>query len=121
MKAGDVFRVKFPFVRCEVDVPDSDPEGVGFATIQSWKPGVEFVERPPYGEDSDTICHGEGEMILTVIDTHKPGRFPARVFYTRSWVTPDGNAFGKGNLHITTAAAFKRRATRYMHDYEVRA
>lgn len=118
MKAGDVFRVKFPFVRCEVDVPDDDPEGVGYAKISSWTPGVEFVN--VYPDDSEAVCDGEGEMVLTVVDVHKPGRFPARVFFTRSWVTPDGKTFGKGALRITTAQAFKRRAAGYMHEYRNR-
>lgn len=60
-------------------------------------------------------------MVLTVIDHFKPGRFPARVFFTRRWVTPDGKEFGKGKLHIATIPAFKRRATAYMHEYELRA
>lgn len=119
MKPGDVFRVKYPFLRCEVDVADSDPEGQGYATIQSWKPGVEFVPSGPYGEDSEAICHAEGEMVLTVVDVHKPGKFPARVFFTRRWVRPDGKEFGKGGLHINTVPAFKRRAAGYMHEYEL--
>jgi hypothetical protein len=121
MRAGDVFRVKYPFVRCEVDVADADPEGQGFATIRSWKPGVEFVALGPYGEDAEAICHAEGEMVLTVVDVFKPGRFPARVFFTRQWVSPEGKTFGKCGLHITTAPAFKRRAARYMHEYRVAA
>jgi hypothetical protein len=121
VKAGEVFRVKYPFVRCEVDVGDPDPEGQGFATISSWKPGVEFVACGPYGEDAEAICHAEGEMILTVVDVFKPGRFPTRVFYTRQWVSPERKAFGKGGLHIATAEAFKRRATKYMHEYRIEA
>ena len=26
--------------------------------------------------------------LLTVVDIHKPGRFPTRVFYTRQWKDP---------------------------------
>lgn len=121
MKAGDIFRVKFPFVRCEVDICDEDPESFGgFVTIKSWKPGVEFVPCG-IGDDSEAVCDAEGEMVLTVVDVHKPGRFPSRVFYTRRWVNPDGKEFGKGALRITTLTAFKRRAAGYMHEYELRA
>jgi hypothetical protein len=119
IEAGQVFRVTFPFCRVEVDVPDPDPEGAGFATIKSWKPGVEFVAAGYYGDDTDTICHGEGAMVLTVEAVFKPGRFPARVFFTRQWVDPDGKTFGKGNLHIMTAQAFRRRASGYVHEYRV--
>ncbi|MES2950309.1 MAG: hypothetical protein V4858_17335 [Pseudomonadota bacterium] len=119
INSGDVFRVKYPFVRVTVEVPDSDPEGQGFATIQSWRPGVEFVPCGPCGDDSEAQCNAEGEMVLTVVDVHKPGKFPARVFFTRQWVDPNGKAFGKGKLHIMTAQAFKRRARGYMHEYEI--
>jgi hypothetical protein len=119
-KAGDIFRVKYPFVRCEVDVPDPDPEGFGMVTIKSWKPGVEFVPCGPIGDDSEGVCDGEGEMVLTVVDVHKPGRFPARVFFTRSWIDPEGKAFGKGGLHILIAQVFKRRVTGYAHEYRIR-
>jgi hypothetical protein len=120
VKAGDVFRVKYPFIRCEVDVPDPDPEGFLFVTIKSWKPGVELVQQPPYGDWSEAQCDGEGFMVLTVVDVHKPGRFPSRVFFTRNWIDPDHKAFGKGGLHIMTQQAFKRRAAGYMHEYRLR-
>lgn len=119
-RAGDVFRVRYPFVRCEVDTPDDDPEGVGYVRIISWTPGVEFVDKPPTGEDNEAVCDGEGEMVLTVVDTHRPGKFPTRVFFTRAWVDPDGKTFGKSGLHIMTAQAFKRRAAGYMHEYRQR-
>jgi hypothetical protein len=120
MKAGEVFRVKYPFVRFDFDELAGDLEG-GVVTVKSWKPGVEFVPVGYYGEDSEGVCDGEGEMVLTVVDVHKPGRFPSRVFFTRSWVDPDGKAFGKGGLHIMTAQAFKRRVAGYMHEYRLRA
>jgi hypothetical protein len=115
LKPGDVFRVVYPFVRCEVDVAGWE----GSETIKSWAPGVRFVAAGHYGEEAEAQCDGEGEMILNVIDVHKPGRFPARVFFTRKFVTPDGKEFGKGKLHITTVPAFKRRSIGYMHEYEV--
>jgi hypothetical protein len=117
--AGDVFCVRFPFVRETVDLPDDDPEGVGFVRVQSWKPGVRFEALPPYGEDSESVADAEGQMVLTVVDVHRPGRFPTRVFFTRAWVDPDGKTFGKGALRITTMQAFKRRAGSYQHEYRV--
>jgi hypothetical protein len=121
MKAGDVFRVKYPFVRAEYEEHDADEYGLSVTTVKSWKPGVEFIACGYYGDDTEAVCDAEGEMVLTVIDVHKPGRFPARVFFTRSWVDPDGKAFGKGALRITTVPAFKRRTAGYMHEYTLRA
>ena len=54
-----------------------------------------------------------------MIDVHRPGKFPPRVFFTRQWKDPTGKTFGKGGLHIMTTAAFRRRLKGYMHDYEM--
>jgi hypothetical protein len=112
--AGDVFRVRYPFVRCKATICGED----GPEEIDSWRPGVVYELCGPYG-DTDIVAHGEGEMVLTVIDVHKPGRFPTRVFYTRKFVSPDGNMFGKGGLRMTTVDAFKRRASGYLLAYDV--
>ena len=58
-----------------------------------------------------------GSMVLTVVDVFKPGRYPARVFYTRQWIDPDGKVFGKSALRMTTVSAFLRRTRGYMHDF----
>jgi hypothetical protein len=113
--AGDVFRVRYPFVRCLATVCGED----GPYEINSWRPGVEIESCGPYGEDTDIVANGEGEMILTVIDVHKPGRFPTRIFFTRQFISPDGNAFGKGGLRMTTVDAFKRRTSGYRLAYDV--
>jgi len=121
VNAGDVIRVRFPFVRCEYDEHDCDEYGVSVTTVKSWKPGVEFVACGHYGDDTESVCDAEGWMVLTVVDLHRPGRFPARVFFTRSWIDPEGKPFGKGGLHIMTKQAFVRRARGYMHEYRLRA
>jgi hypothetical protein len=120
MNAGEVINVRYPFVREERDIPDNDPEGSGFATVQCWRPGVEQAGLPPHGEEVEAVCDGEGQMVLEVVDVHRPGNYPTRVFFTRSWIDPEGKPFGKGGLHIMTVQAFKRRAAGYMHEYRMR-
>lgn len=59
-------------------------------------------------------------MVLDVVATFKPGRFPERVFYTRRWIDPDGREFGKTNkLRATTTAHFRSLLKGYRHDFEV--
>jgi len=112
---GAVFHVRYPFVRCIATVCGED----GPEEIPSWRPGVSIENCGPYGEDTECVANGEGAMILTVIDVHKPGRFPTRVFFTREFISPDGNRFGKRGLRMTTVDAFRRRAAGYQLHYEV--
>ena len=111
---GQTITVKFPFyveqiVKHEIS-GESYPE-------EAWVPGCkdEFV----YPDDSELVANGVGEMILDVVDIHKPGTYPERVFYTRRWVDPDGNEFSSGRLQITTIPTFKKRAAGYYYPYRV--
>lgn len=116
IQPGQTYSVRYPFVRTKADIPGGDEDGDGFITIDTWKPGVE------HGNDGSgetySWADGHGEMLLSVVDVHKPGKFPARVFFTRQWQDPDGKRFGKGKLHIMTSQAFKRRLRGYMHEYD---
>lgn len=118
IKAGDVFRVKYPFVLERVSLPAYDEEGRGSYEADSWRPGistdVDDGGNPSYALD------GHGEMVLTVVDVFRPGKFPTRVFYTRSWIDPKGHAFGKGALRITTAANFTKLRRGYRYPYAMR-
>lgn len=108
VQAGAVFAVRYPFVRDSFTLPEFDGEGYTEVTTPSWKPGCNY--RPCAPDETEPYCHAEGQMELTVIDVHKPGKYPARVFFTRQWIGPDGKRFGKGALRIMTMQAFKRRA-----------
>jgi len=113
MNAGDVIRVPYPFYWGEYEALD---EG-GPHKVKTWMPGTyaEFV-----GPDSaEDFADGMGEMVLTVVSVHKPGRFPTRVFYTRQWIDPSGNSFGKNNCRITTSQQFKRMAKGYLFPFSL--
>lgn len=111
-KPGDIVRNIYPFVRTTYSHWDVD----GVSEVASWRPGIEHVMTGPYG-DADAFYDAFGEQVLEVIDVHKPGKYPIRVFYVCRWIDPDGKAFGKGKLRITTVPAFSRRASGFMsHD-----
>ena len=112
-QTGEVFEVRHPFVRATTHIWNDD----GMTEVPTWNPGIVFEDVGP--EDCGAFAHAEGKMILTVVDTFKPGRFPTRVFYTRSYVTPDGHAFGKSRLRIATVEKFRRLAKSFYHDYQV--
>ncbi|AWJ93271.1 hypothetical protein Sp245p_25955 (plasmid) [Azospirillum baldaniorum] len=107
LSEGAVFSVAYPFVR---DIHRSmDEDGIG--TSLTWKPGLRAVYVPAFeAPDAEEVADAMGEMILTVVSVHKPGRFPTRVFFTRQWVTPDSRKFGKSKLHVATAEKFRRLA-----------
>lgn len=119
-----VFTVVYPFVRCRVDVFDySDEEsGALFTEIDSWRPGTRNEMRG-HGEYHYTVTEadGLGQMVLTVVSVHKPGRYPTRVFYTRKFITPDGKTFGKGTLHVCSLGKFRRISNAFQHEYELSA
>lgn len=114
--AGDVFTVCYPFVRDTYERQDVDIDGVTYEKVPTWRPGVRAEEHQRYcghgewDEWTHNVADATGQMVLTVVSVHKPGRFPTRVCFTRQFVTPDGKAFGKGNLRIMTVPAFMRRA-----------
>lgn len=105
--AGETHSVRYPFAREEVELCDGPATG--------WRPGCRSVQNY---DDFDFIADGHGEMLLTVVSTHKPGKFPERVFYTRQWKDPDGRVFGKGALRNTTAGNFRKLLRGYRHEYE---
>jgi len=107
-----VFEHDYPFVRDSYTAIEVD----GFREVLSWKPGVGYVFC--YPDDMRAVCEGVGKQILTVVDVHKPGKYPTRVFYTRKFITPDGVEFGKNNLRIATLPAFRRLIAGYAYPYE---
>jgi hypothetical protein len=113
LEEGNVFRAPYPFVRDEYDSPEED----GIVKVKTWKPGTRFEWVGP--EDTECVADAVGEIILTVVSIHKPGRFPTRVFFTRRWRDPKGREFGKTKLHICTAEKFRRLASGYAHEFQI--
>jgi hypothetical protein len=114
-KAGDVFRVKYPFILERVSLFSQDEEGCGSYETDSWRPGIS--SDVDHGGNPSYAVDGFGEMVLTVVDVFRPGKFPTRVFYTRSWVDPNGRTFGKSGLRITSIGNFGRLCAGYRYPY----
>ena len=110
---GQVFKVECPFIRTtftdydllEAD-PTKDPVAIG------WRPGVRWTGDGFH--DDYPEAHGMGFVIYTVIDTHKlPKPYRARVFYLRSWIDPDGRAFGKKDIKMTTYQVLRHKIDKW--------
>ena len=112
---GKTYSVKYPYIRVEVTLFD-DPDGP--YTIESWQPGVRDEFCAP--DDSEAVADGEGEMLFTIVDIHKPGDYPERTFYTRKWKDPDGKVFGKSRLHIKSTTAVDRLLRGYGYEYRLK-
>lgn len=108
-----MFRAPYPFVRAKYEGCDAD----GYFESETWKPGTEF--RATDDGDTDCIANGTGEIILTVISVHKPGRYPTRVFFTRRWRDPGGREFGKSKCLCATLEKFRRLARGYQFEFVV--
>lgn len=112
---GQVVKVDYPFSRTEYTPPPG--EDGNFNTILSWRPGIWYL--PNGHDDADVLADGMGKMILSVVSIHKPGKWPARVFYVREWKTPDGKVFGKQRCKVMAQSAFKGLLRGYRHDFKM--
>lgn len=118
--AGIFFEVPHPFCWEEASRPGDDPEGPATIYFMSWRPGTrDGPPEPPDGGGMIPVADGMGLQILTVVSVHKPGRYPARVFYTRKWRDPAGHEFGKPALRMKTVSAFTRLRRGWRHEYEL--
>lgn len=115
IEAGQEHRIKFPFVRTTYDAM---PEELGAIPTErpTWRPGVEDHCNQ---YDSWSEAGGDGEVVYSVVATFKPGKYPARVFYLRNWIDPDGKRFGKNNLRITTTQHFREMLKGWRHEYDI--
>jgi hypothetical protein len=111
---SELIQVAYPFARCKVDIHDG--EG-GTIQIDSWKPGTRSVF--VYPDDSEDVADGMGWMNLAEVSRHKPGKYPERVFYVRTFTDPDGRTFGKTHLRMTTAQNFKRLSARFNYRFRM--
>ena len=116
--AGQVIEVSgYPFVRTVFNGLEWDGERTCEFQSEGWNPGCDSETN----EYSKTFfCDATGEMILTVVSVHKPGRFLERVFYTRQWRDPDGKVFGnEKKLRVMSSASFKRLCRGYRYQFGV--
>lgn len=118
---GKSYRIPYPFCRTTYTDYSKEKNGVTGVEADTWRPGTDFKTFiDSYGEpDCDSIADKMGAMLVTIIDIHKPGTYPERVFYIRKWETPEGKIFGKTNLRITTTQAFLRLIKGYRHEFEI--
>ena len=102
------YNVTCPFVKETYEALEED----GPVSVPSWRPGVRWEH--VYPDDSRPVADGIGLVTYWLVSIHKlPAPYPARVFFTRKWIDPDGKVFGKNKLHIMTVSAFKRRLQSY--------
>lgn len=112
VEENKIYTIEYPFCRDKANVWDEE----GYGEIDTWRPGIRHVEDDEgLWPEADAM----GEMILSVVSIHRPGKFPTRIFYTRKWRTPDGKIFGKKKLLITTQQAFSRLLNGYRHKYDL--
>lgn len=124
MSEPEVYEVRYPFVRSTYHELDGDESGFGYVEVPTWKPGIrtEGGTDNLYREWTRHEADGVGLMRLTVVSRHTPSsRYRERVFFTREWVDPDGRTFGKKQLRVLGAAAFRRIATSFRVEYEIAA
>lgn len=108
------YRVKFPFIQDEYSGPK---DGEFVEGVKSWRPGTRCEHGDYEYSDEQWVADGEGHMVLEVLGTFKPGRFPERTFYLRRFIDPAGRQFGKEKVRVIASTAFKRMLKGYRHPY----
>ena len=122
LETGGMLSVAYPFVRDTYKSYEFDGDGFSEVEASTWRPGIRYEHQGPHPYSSPVcVADAVGRMEITIISTHKPGRFPARVFYTRQWVDPDGKRFGKTKLMMMTQSAFNSLLHGYRWPYELSA
>ena len=107
--ATKVWRVEFPWHKT---LTCSDESGQYY----DWRPGIRWEGG---AEDREAFADGVGAMLLTEIGRYTPPGYRERVFYTRQFVRPSGEAVGHPKLRVMGAAGFTRLRSGYRYGYEV--
>ncbi len=113
-----VIEVTYPFIRTTYDSYD-ELEGT-HAKLPTWQAGVGGMDFNGYSGTFRAFgANAEGQMILTIVSIHKPGKYPERIFYTRQYRDPDGKIYGKTNLKIMATRSLKRYFKWFGEPYEI--
>lgn len=108
IEEGRTYEIECPFVR---EAYTDYNEGGPFEA-QTWRPGVIWEECSP--EDVEAVADGLGKVLYTVVRVAElPRPYPARVFFVREWIDPNGKRFGRRCLRIMSIGAFRRRLAGY--------
>lgn len=111
LSVGQRFEVPYPFIRETFSEWDEEGE----QEVPTWKPGTRY--ELVYPDDSRAVADGLGTCVLTVVSLHKPGKYPSRVFFTRTWVSPEGKAFGKTCCRVVVESAFRSLIQGFRHPF----
>lgn len=104
MKAGDVFRNKYPFKR--VDSPTYDSYGMLDGIDDVWAGGCHSKHSHNY--DSVFIADAIGFIEFEVLAyVEMPRKYQNRVIYCVTMIDPDGEISHKNRAHSVTEKKFK--------------
>lgn len=108
-----IHEIAFPFILEEYDGIKDGEEFKG----ESWRPGTRMCR----GDEWEVWSEADamGKMVLEVVSMHKPGKYPERTFYLRSFIDPTGRKFGKQKMRVISSAGFKAMLRGYRHPYDV--
>lgn len=104
-------RVAFPWHK---ELAGSDERG----DYYRWRPGIRWCDRN-YDGGSEAIADGVGAMLLVEVGRYTPPGYRERVFYTRQFVLPSGEAVGRPKLKVIGAAGFTRLRQGYRYGFDV--
>jgi len=113
MTGKSVFEREHPFTRVYIHGWDDEPY-----TFVGWRPGA-WASKHISPDDVVAAAHGMGKCRFEVHGEYKPGRYPARVFFTQTYITPDGNELRGRGLRIKVKHYFERHLKHIGFEYEI--
>lgn len=110
--AGEVFERDHPFTWVVEHRGDLDREN------ERWRPGA-WETKYIYPDSAVAIANGVGRVKFTVVSSHRPPGYPTRVFFTRQFFQPDGEAYASSKLRNCIASKFAKDIEKFPFEYEV--
>lgn len=111
VRAGDVFERDHPFTW--TTERGSAPDDVH----ERWRPGAWNIDS--VGEDVLPSCTALGRVKFTVISMHRPPGYQERVFFTREFITPDGEKYAPARLMNCIARKFRKDVAAFPFRFDV--
>lgn len=102
-----------PFTKTYIHGWDDGP-----TCFVGWRPGA-WAQKADGPDSAVAAAHAMGTCRFDVLGEYKPGRFPTRVFFTQTYIAPDGTELRGRGLRIKVKHHFVRQTQHIGFEFEI--